>query len=70
MSDNPQPDLWAEKPWWCQPWTILLTGVLAISGSWLVLNRLWLTIPMAVIVLAWWMLFLVIAPAAYKNQPR
>ena len=70
MSDRPQPDLWAEKPWWRQPWTIILTGVLAISGSWLVLNRLWVTIPIAVIVAAWWMLFLVIAPAAYKNQPR
>ena len=70
MSDRTQPDLWAEKPWWCQPWTILLTGVLAISGSWLVLHRLWVTIPIAVIVVAWWMLFLVIAPAAYKNQPR
>ena len=70
MSDAPLPDLWAEKPWWCQPWTILLTGVLAISGSWLVLHRLWVTIPIAVIVVAWWMLFLVIAPAAYKNQPR
>ena len=70
MSDRPQPDLWAEKPWWCQRWTILLTGVLVISGSWLVLNRLWVTIPTAVIVVAWWMLFLVIAPAAYRNQPR
>ena len=64
------PAFWSLKPWWCQPWTILLTGVLAISGSWLVLNRLWVTIPIAVIVVAWWMLFLVIAPVAYKNQSR
>ena len=70
VSTTPDPDLWAEKPWWCQPWTILLTGVLAISGSWLVLHRLWITIPVAAMVLAWWVLFLVIAPAAYRNQPR
>tara|TARA_B100001093_G_scaffold251933_1_gene241213 strand:+ start:459 stop:671 length:213 start_codon:yes stop_codon:yes gene_type:complete len=70
VSDRPQSNLWAEKPWWCQPWTIVLTGVFAISGSWFVLNRFWITIPVAVFVLAWWMLFLVIAPAAYKNQPR
>jgi membrane protein YdbS with pleckstrin-like domain len=70
MSSPPEPDLWAEKPWWCQPWTILLTGVLAISGSWMVLQRLWVTIPVAALVLAWWVLFLVIAPAAYRNQPR
>ncbi len=70
MSDRPQPNLWAEKPWWCQPWTIILTGILAISGSWLALNRLWVTMLIAVIVVAWWVLFLVIAPTAYKNQPR
>ena len=70
MSDSSQSNLWAEKPWWCQPWTIILTGVFAISASWFVLNRVWITIPVSVIVLAWWMLFLVIAPAAYKNQPR
>ncbi len=70
VSDRSQPDLWSEKPWWCQPWTIVLTGVLAIFASWLVLHRLWITIPVAAMVLAWWILFLVIAPAAYRNQPR
>jgi membrane protein YdbS with pleckstrin-like domain len=70
VSDSSELDLWAEKPWWCQPWTIILTGVLAVSGSWLVVHRLWITIPLATIVLAWWILFLVIAPAAYRNQPR
>ena len=70
MSETIQPDLWAEKPWWCQPWTIILTGVLAISGSWLVMHRFWVTIPVTLLVLAWWILFLVIAPAAYRNQPR
>jgi hypothetical protein len=35
MSDNTaqllimnQPNLWQSKPWWCQPWTIILTGIL------------------------------------------
>ena len=28
-----QPAFWSLKPWWCQPWSILLTGVLAIAGS-------------------------------------
>ena len=63
-------DFYAEKAFWCQPWTIILTGVLAISSSWLVLHRFWVTIPVALAVLAWWMLFLVIAPAAYRNQLR
>ena len=70
VSASSEPDLWAEKPWWCQPWTIILTGTLAVSLSWLLMHRLWVTIPLAAIVLAWWVLFLVIAPAAYRNQPR
>lgn len=70
VSVTSEPNLWAEKPWWCQPWTILLTGIIIIAGSWLLLHRLWFSIPVAVVILAWWILFLVIAPTAYKNQSR
>ena len=60
-------DLWSQKPWWCQPWSILLTGVLVSLGSWLILHKLWITIPVTVGVLMWWLLFLVLAPAAYSQ---
>lgn len=71
MTDQQQqPNLWDEKPWWCQPWSIILTGLVVTSGSWLLLQRIWVTLPIAAVVLGWWMLFLVIAPAAYRNQPR
>jgi hypothetical protein len=63
-----QANLWAHKPWWCQPWSILLTGVVAIAGSWLVLARLWITLPCAALVLLWWWLFLVLVPAAYRAE--
>jgi hypothetical protein len=53
---------WSLKPWWCQPWTILLTGTVAITTSWLVLAIWWLTAAVAVLVLAWWCLFLLIVP--------
>ena len=53
---------WSLKPWWCQPWTILLTGTVAITTSWLVLHIWWLTAAVAVLVLAWWCLFLLIVP--------
>ena len=53
---------WSLKPWWCQPWTILLTGTVAITSSWLVLHIWWLTAAIAVLVLAWWCLFLLIVP--------
>nr|WP_306465771.1 DUF6737 family protein [Spirulina major] len=26
-------NFWDYKPWWCQPWSILLTGGVAIAGS-------------------------------------
>jgi len=62
--------LWALKPWWCQPWSILLTGLAAIVGSWLLQGRLWITIPGASLVLLWWWLFLVIVPRAYRAEAR
>ena len=54
---------WSLKPWWCQPWSILLSGIAAIAASWLVLGRWWVTAPVALVVLAWWGLFLVVVPA-------
>ena len=60
-------DLWSQKPWWCQPWSILLTGVLVPLASWLLFHKLWITFPVTLGVLMWWLLFLVIAPAAYRQ---
>ncbi len=54
--------MWQYKPWWCQPWTIILTGILIITGSWLVVKNLWLTVPVACLIVAWWAYFLVIVP--------
>ena len=62
-----QPPFWSLKPWWCQPWSIVSTGVLVVSGSWAVLHRLWISLPLALGVLAWWLLFLVLVPAAYRS---
>ena len=53
---------WNYKPWWCQPWSILLTGVTLISGSWLLFNTLWLTILVSIPVLTWMIFFLLIWP--------
>ncbi|WP_448572770.1 DUF6737 family protein [Trichothermofontia sp.] len=57
---NPNP--WAYKPWWCQPWSIALTGIGLIAGSWLALHRLWVTGLVAVPVLSWMGFFLLIWP--------
>ncbi|MEN9540733.1 MAG: hypothetical protein RLZZ459_824 [Cyanobacteriota bacterium] len=60
-------DLWRQKPWWCQPWSILLTGVVVVAGSWWWLRLWWLSLPLAAAVLVWWWLFLVLVPAAYAR---
>jgi hypothetical protein len=64
MADN----LWSHKPWWCQPWSILLTGAGAVGGSWWWLRSWWISTPLAVAVLLWWWLFLVAVPAAYRAE--
>ena len=63
-----QPPFWSLKPWWCQPWSILSMGVVISVASWLVLHRLWVTILVIVAVFGWWLLFLVLVPAAYRSE--
>ena len=66
--DNPPVSIWSIKPWWCQPWSIVLTGVAVVLGSWLLWSRWWVSVPVAIAVFAWWGLFLVLVPAAYRDQ--
>ncbi|MFM7676359.1 MAG: DUF6737 family protein [Synechococcus sp.] len=63
--------MWQQKPWWCQPWSIVLTGLAVVGGSWWLLRLWWVSAPLAAAVLLWWWLFLVLAPAAYRaaEQP-
>lgn len=61
---------WQLKPWWCQPWSILLTGVMVPLSSWLLLQRWWITTPLVLAVLLWWLLFLVLVPASYADQNK
>ncbi len=54
--------IWTHKPWWCQPWSIVLTGVALIGGSWGLLRLVWLTVIVAVPVLTWMIFFLLVYP--------
>ncbi|MGF1480383.1 MAG: DUF6737 family protein [Cyanophyceae cyanobacterium] len=62
----PQSSPWSYKPWWCQPWSILLTGTTIIGGTWIVTQTLWATILVAFPVLAWWSYFLILWPRQFK----
>ncbi|RMF68750.1 MAG: hypothetical protein D6742_04280 [Cyanobacteria bacterium J069] len=62
--------IWQLKPWWCQPWSILLTGTSLIGGSWLLLHRVWLTGLVAVPVLVWMGFFLLVYPRLWASATQ
>ncbi|BAB74126.1 DUF6737 family protein [Anabaena sp. FACHB-709] len=62
MSEQKTLNPWNYKPWWCQPWSILLTGLSLIGGSWLLLKIIWVTVIVAIPVLVWMGFFLLIWP--------
>ena len=59
--------VWQLKPWWCQPWSIVLTGLVLIGGSWFLLHRWWLTLIVAVPVGTWMGFFTLIYPGLVKE---
>jgi hypothetical protein len=61
-------NLWEHKPWWCQPWTIILTGIIIVAGSWLVFQTIWLTVPIAILIVLWWTYFLIVVPRLLAAQ--
>ncbi|KAG0589854.1 hypothetical protein M758_1G051300 [Ceratodon purpureus] len=58
-------NVWDTKPVWCQPWTIVLTGVIGVSLSWLVIKSAIVTGIVTVLVAGWWYVFLYTYPLAY-----
>lgn len=68
MSQSKPVTVWQYKPWWCQPWSILLTGITLISGSWLIFKIIWLTILVAIPVVTWMSFFLLIYPKLVINK--
>ncbi|WAL61421.1 DUF6737 family protein [Thermocoleostomius sinensis] len=67
MASSP-PTVWHYKPWWCQPWSIVLTGIVAIGGSWWLLRLVWVTVLVAIPVLVWMGFFLLIYPQVMAND--
>lgn len=58
---------WAYKPWWCQPWSILLTGISIIAGTWFLTNLIWLTVVIALPILVWMGFFLLLWPQLMRR---
>jgi len=57
---------WEEKPSWCQPWSIILTGISILIPVFLLLNSLIIQFFAALLIIIWWFLFLFIAPKSYS----
>jgi hypothetical protein len=45
----------------------VLTGLIAIGGSWWLLQKIWITGLVVLAIAAWWFLFLVLVPRAYRE---
>ena len=62
------PSFWAHKPYWCQPWSILLTGTLFVAGARLLFHGSNIITGLAAVpILVWWYLFLVLVPSNYRS---
>ena len=66
-SNSKSVNIWDYKPWWCQPWSILLTGLSIIIGSWLLLKTIWITVGISLVIFAWWIYFLIVYPQMMKE---
>ncbi|KAF7052185.1 hypothetical protein CFC21_060318 [Triticum aestivum] len=60
--------VWDTKPAWCQPWTILLTGTVAVACSWVLIHSAVITGGVSFVICAWWYIFLYSYPKAYTDM--
>ena len=59
--------VWDYKPAWCQPWSIILTGIFIVTGSWLLLHNFWISLAVSLPIIAWWTYFLILYPKAFAE---
>lgn len=67
---NSDLNVWTLKPWWCQPWSIVLTTIAVPSVSWFILHWLWLTAGLGVLFGVWMAFFLGVYPQLMAVQLR
>ena len=67
LSNLESSNIWVYKPWWCQPWSILSTGIVLSVGSWSIFHIIWITIIMTTLVTVWWSYFLIMYPRMFTQ---
>ena len=60
--------VWTPKPFWCQPWTIVLFGIFCVSLPTLAFDWKFVSVAVAVPISAWWYVFLVLYPKSYASS--
>uniref|UniRef100_A0A1J3FXK0 DUF6737 domain-containing protein n=1 Tax=Noccaea caerulescens TaxID=107243 RepID=A0A1J3FXK0_NOCCA len=60
--------VWDTKPSWCQPWTIMLTGLSIVACSWLILHSVLVSSLAVGLIGAWWYIFLYSYPKSYSEM--
>ncbi len=67
MDKNTKKIFWDSKPYWCQPWSIVSFGVLCLIFIWKIFNNIIITSILGFFIIIWWIVFLILAPNAYKS---
>ncbi|VVB07045.1 unnamed protein product [Arabis nemorensis] len=60
--------VWDTKPYWCQPWTIMLTGLSIVACSWAILHSVLVSSLTVGLIGAWWYIFLYSYPKSYSEM--
>ncbi|MFM7449414.1 MAG: DUF6737 family protein, partial [Leptolyngbyaceae cyanobacterium] len=60
--------VWNYKPWWCQPWSIILTGSGLVGSAWWLSHRIWVTLLVATPVTLWMTFFLLVYPRLFQER--
>lgn len=62
MDSNTSDSVWQHKPWWCQPWSIVLTGCTIIAAIAYVVPWLWAKVVLSLPFAIWIIYFTLIYP--------
>jgi hypothetical protein len=60
-------DVWETKPFWCQPWSIISTGIVIISAPEVLFHSTWVSLLISIPIATWWYIFLYSYPKAYSE---
>jgi hypothetical protein len=58
--------VWSKKPWWCQPWSIALTGISLLGGLYFVFGLSWPLFVLGSPIAIWMIFFLGVYPNVAK----